>query len=87
MNGIFPVFFVFLFISSMNIPRNLMETDWFRWFATINPASYLIEAVRSLVIIGWDAQALLLGFGVAIGIIIVGFALAIGSLSERVART
>ena len=28
--GLFPVFFVFLFISSMNIPRNLIERDWFR---------------------------------------------------------
>src|SRR6266508_4267822 len=32
--SLFPVFFVFLFISSMNIPRNLIETDWFRWAAT-----------------------------------------------------
>src|ERR671927_220032 len=72
-NGIFPVFFVFLFISSMNIPRNLMSTDWFRWFATGNPVSYLIAAVRSLVITGWDAQALLLGVGVALGGVVVGF--------------
>ena len=28
--GLFPVFFVFLFISSMNIPRNLIAVDWFR---------------------------------------------------------
>src|SRR5207253_4554730 len=46
--GLFPVFFVFLFLSSMNIPRNLIEADWFRWVATVNPVSYLIEAVRAL---------------------------------------
>ena len=86
-NGIFPVFFVFLFISSMNIPRNLMGTDWFRWCATANPVSYLIEAVRSLVITGWDAQALLLGFGIGIAVVVVGFTLAAASLSERLART
>jgi ABC-2 type transport system permease protein len=86
-NGIFPVFFVFLFISSMNIPRNLMGTEWFRWFATANPVSYLIEAVRSLVITGWDAQALLLGFGLALAVVVVGFGLAAASLSERLART
>jgi ABC-2 type transport system permease protein len=86
-NGIFPVFFVFLFISSMNIPRNLMGTEWFRWFATANPVSYLIEAVRSLVITGWDAQALLLGFGLALAVVAVGFGLAAASLSERLART
>ena len=54
----FPVLFVFLFISSMNAPRNLMTVDWFRTLATINPVSYLIEGVRSLIITGWDAEAL-----------------------------
>jgi NAD(P)-dependent dehydrogenase (short-subunit alcohol dehydrogenase family) len=44
-----------VFISSMNVPRNLMGTEWFRWCATINPVSYLIEGMRSLVITGWDA--------------------------------
>jgi ABC-2 type transport system permease protein len=86
-NGLFPVFFVFLFISSMNIPRNLMDTTWFRWCATINPVSYLIEAVRSLIIIGWDAEALTLGFTIATAIVVAGFALASASLGERLART
>ena len=86
-NSIFPVFFIFLFISSMNIPRNLMTTTWFRWFATINPVSYLIEGVRSLVITGWNAEALLLAFGVGLGVIVAGFTLAAASLSERLART
>jgi len=86
-NGIFPVFFVFLFISSMNIPRDLMSVTWFRWFATINPVSYLIEAVRSLVIVGWDAEALVLGFGCAILIIVAGFALSVAALRERMSRT
>jgi ABC-2 type transport system permease protein len=86
-NGLFPLFFVFLFISSMNIPRNLMSTTWFRWFATINPVSYLIEGVRSLVITGWDAQALLLAFGIGLAVVAAGFGLAAASLSERLART
>jgi ABC-2 type transport system permease protein len=86
-NGIFPVFFVFLFISSMNIPRNLIETDWFRWLATANPVSYLIEGMRSLIIGGWDGEALALAFGVGIGIVLLGFVLAAASLPERLART
>ncbi len=85
--SLFPVFFVFLFISSMNIPRNLIETTWFRWAATINPVSYLIEAVRSLVITGWDAQALLLGFGVAVGLSVLGFALSARALLHRLERS
>ena len=85
--SLFPVFFVFLFISSMNIPRNLIETTWFRWAATINPVSYLIEAVRSLVITGWNAEALGLGFAVAGGISLLGFALAARALLHRLERS
>jgi ABC-2 type transport system permease protein len=84
--SLFPVFFVFLFISSMNIPRNLIETTWFRWAATANPVSYLIEAVRSLVITGWDGEALGLGFAVAGGVSALGFALAAHALLHRLER-
>ena len=69
--GLFPVFFVFLFISSMNIPRNLMSVAWFRDVATANPVSYLIECVRSLIITGWDGEALALGFGIALVVAVV----------------
>jgi ABC-2 type transport system permease protein len=85
--GLFPVFFVFLFLSSMNIPRNLIETDWFRWVATINPVSYLIEAVRALVIYDWHWEPILIGFGVAIGMSLIGFTLASHALIQRMART
>ena len=86
-NGIFPVFFVFLFISSINLPRNLMSTDWFRWLATANPVSYLIEGMRSLLVTGWDGEALGLAFGIGLGVVVVGFALAVAALPERMART
>jgi ABC-2 type transport system permease protein len=84
--SIFPAFFVFLFISSMNIPRNLIAVGWFRDLATANPVSYLIECVRSLVISGWDGQALALGFGIAAAITVVALALASWALSVRMAR-
>ena len=63
--GMFPLMFVLLFFSSMTLPRNLIEQDWYRFLATINPISYLIEAIRSLFITGWDAEALALGFVIA----------------------
>ncbi len=86
-HSLFPVFFVFLFISSMNLPRNLIETDWFRTAASLNPVSYLIEAIRSLVIVGWDWRALTLGFAIAIGLAIIGLTLSSLSLRSRMART
>jgi ABC-2 type transport system permease protein len=85
--GLFPVFFVFLFLSSMNLPRNLIETDWFRWVATINPVSYLIEAVRSLVIQDWRWETIGLGFAVAGAMCLIGFSLATHALIGRLERT
>jgi ABC-2 type transport system permease protein len=85
--ALFPVLFVFLFISSMNAPRNLIEVDWFRTAATLNPVSYMIECVRSLIITGWDWQALALGFGFAIVLGLVSFTLASRALRTRMTRT
>ena len=65
--SLFPLIFVFLFLSSMSLPRNLIQTDWFREVATYNPVSYMVEGLRSLLITGWDAEALALGFGCALG--------------------
>jgi ABC-2 type transport system permease protein len=85
--GLFPAFFVFLFLSSMAIPRNLMTVDWFRWVATANPVSYLIEGTRSLIVVGWDAQALALGFAIAGAIAVVAITLAAWALRQRLARS
>jgi ABC-2 type transport system permease protein len=85
--SLFPAFFVFLFLSSMNMPRDLIEIDWFRTVATINPVSYLIECVRSLIITGWDGQALALGFGIAAVITLVALILASVSLRTRLTRS
>jgi hypothetical protein len=46
----------------------------------------LIECVRSLVITGWDGQALALGFGIATALSVVAFALASWALRGRMAR-
>ncbi len=85
--ALFPVLFVFLFISSMNTPRNLIGVEWFRIAATLNPVSYMIECVRSLIITGWDLQALALGFGFVIILGIVSLALASRALRTRMTRT
>src|SRR3954453_17583549 len=66
--GLFPLMFVLLFLSSATLPRNLIEHDWCATAATINPVSYLIEGLRSLFVYGWDLEALALAFGVAIAI-------------------
>jgi len=85
--GFFPLFFVLLFLSSAFFPRNLIQQDWFREVATYNPVSYMVEGIRSLVIGGWDGQALAQAFGIA-GVMIVAFlALSSWALRTRLART
>ncbi|MDP9189417.1 MAG: ABC transporter permease [Actinomycetota bacterium] len=85
--GLFPLIFVFLFMSSMSLPRDLIETDWFREIATYNPVSYMVEGLRSLLISGWDAEALALGFGSALAILMIALYAASAAMKERMVRT
>lgn len=85
--GLFPVFFVFLFLSAMALPLELIQSDWFRGIATANPVSYLLEAFRSLLIEGWDAGALALGFGIAAAVLAIGMLAASSALKTRLVRT
>jgi len=85
--GLFPLFFVFLFLSSMALPLELLQTDWFHAVASANPISYLLEAFRSLLIEGWDAGALALGFGIAAAILAIGMFAASTALKTRLVRT
>lgn len=84
--GFFPLLFVMVFLSSSSLPRNLLETDWFRTVATYNPVSYLIEGIRSLIITGWDAEALALGFGVGAAMLAIALVAASAALRTRVGR-
>jgi ABC-2 type transport system permease protein len=84
--GIFPLLFVTLFLSSSSLPRNLIKATWFRDVATYNPVSYLIESLRSLVITGWDAQALALGFGFASLLLVISLGFSQSAMRSRLAR-
>lgn len=84
--GIFPLLFVTLFLSSSSLPRNLISVAWFRDIATYNPVSYLIEGLRSLVITGWDGQALALGFGFTVALLLICVALSQRAMKTRLAR-
>jgi ABC-2 type transport system permease protein len=68
--GLFPVFMASMFLSSMNLPRDLIRAGWFRTIATYNPLSYLMEAPRSLLVTGWSPEPLLLGLLVGASIFI-----------------
>jgi ABC-2 type transport system permease protein len=85
--GMFPLMFAALFLSSMALPRNLIEIDWFRTVATWNPVSYMLEGIRALLITGWDGEALALAFGCATGIAVITLTAASMALRTRMTRT
>jgi ABC-2 type transport system permease protein len=85
--GIFPLMFAALFLSSMALPRDLIEIDWFRTVATWNPVSYMLEGIRALMIQGWDGEALALAFACAGGIALVTLTAASMALRTRMTRT
>ncbi len=81
--GLFPLFFAFFFFSSMAMPRNLIEQDWFQTIATANPVSYLIEGIRSLFIDGFDTGALWLAFAISGAMIAIFLTLAARNVDQR----
>lgn len=84
--GLFPLMFILLFISSAIMPRDLIQIQWFKTVASINPVSYLIEGLRSLVITGWDAEALGLCLGLAAAITVVALSLCYRGMRARLVR-
>jgi len=85
--GMFPLLFVLFFLSTMNLPADFIQKDWFRSIAKANPISFLIDGMRGLVIGGWDAGTLIPCVAVATAILVLFFGLAARSLRQRVQRT
>lgn len=58
LQGVFPLLFATLFLSTVNMPRQLIEADWFRAITYVNPVSYMVDGMRSLIISGWEPRLL-----------------------------
>jgi ABC-2 type transport system permease protein len=56
-NSSFLLFFPFLFLTTSYVPRSQLS-GWLDTVAGLNPVTYLLEGLRSLVIVGWDGAAL-----------------------------
>ena len=59
-NSSFLLFFPFAFMTTVFVPKEAM-TGWLAMVATYNPVTYLLEALRSLVSVGWEPDALMPG--------------------------
>ena len=82
----FPVFFISLFASSAFFPRQLMS-GWFKAVAGVNPLSYMIEGVRSLVVSGFDVSDALQAIAIVGGLCMAALALSLAALRGRLAMS
>ena len=80
--GIFPLVFVILFVSSAFFPRALLQSPA-DWLADYNPLSYIAEGMRDPIISGISADTVVYGFLAAIGVIVVAVGAAVLALRGR----
>ena len=69
---VFPLYFG----STAFMPKNLLP-HWLRVLNDYNPVTYLIDAVRSLMLDGWHWQTIGAGFAAAAGVAAVTLPLAV----------
>lgn len=80
--GIFPLVFVVLFVSSAFFPQELLHAPA-DWLAEYNPLSYVAEGLREPVINGNHLDEVLAGIAAAGGIALVFCALSLRALGRR----
>jgi len=79
----FILFFPFAFLTTAYVPKDALS-GWLSAVASVNPVTYVLEGLRSLVMTGWDGGALL-GAVAAIAIVgAVSIGLALAALRRRV---
>jgi ABC-2 type transport system permease protein len=81
----FILFFPFAFLTTAYVPEQALS-GWLATVAQFNPVTYLLAGLRSLITVGWDAQAIG-GALLATGLVaIVSLTLALTALRGRVAN-
>ena len=79
------VFFPFTFLTASFVPLELLS-GWLRTAAELNPITYVLGAMRSLMLDGWDTQTLLGGVAACLILAVAMYALAVFSLRVRTRR-
>jgi ABC-2 type transport system permease protein len=85
-NSSFILFFPFAFLTTAFLPKEAL-TGWLATVATYNPVTYLLDGLRSLVFIGWDAELLGKALAAVLGVGVVSMTLALAALRGRVRRS
>ena len=61
-------FFPLIFLSATFVPLEFIQSGWLKVAATINPTTYVFEAMRSLLLNGWQFRPLAIGLAVVLGL-------------------
>lgn len=79
------VFFPLSFLTATFVPVELLG-GWLQTAARLNPITYILEAMRSVMIVGWEPEVLATGLLASAVLGIVPFMFALMSLRSRTAR-
>ena len=63
--SMFIFFFPAIFVTTAFMPKELMA-DWFQLAVSVNPVNYVLEAIRAIVITGWEWEHILPGVAILI---------------------
>ena len=80
--GVFPLVFVVLFLSSAFFPRDLL-TQPSKSVAAFNPLSYIADGMREPIVSGLSASAFFDGLAAAVGVALVAVYFAVAALRGR----
>ncbi len=84
-NASFVLFFPITFLTTAFVPKQDLQ-GWLAAVATVNPMTYILAGLRSLILVGWDATALLETVLAIVGFGVVSLSLALLALRGRVRR-
>jgi ABC-2 type transport system permease protein len=76
------LFFPLFFLSDAVVPKRALA-GWYQAIASYNPISYLVEALRSLILTGWAPETLAKGVGALAGLGVVSMSLSLLALKGR----
>ena len=84
-NNAFLLFFPFAFLTTAYLPAEAM-TGWLATAVKFNPTTYLLDAMRTLLMVGWEWDVILKGLAAILGVMAISFTLAFRALQGRVKR-
>lgn len=79
------LFFPLTFLTASFVPLALLD-GWLKTAATLNPITYVLEAMRSLMLTGWEGDVLLKGVAACLILAVAMYGLAVFALRTRTRR-